>query len=59
MKTGLGSIEKIIKGNLEIIVDAEKKEILDGEIRNVEKLTKKDNKEENLEEVTIPISKFK
>jgi hypothetical protein len=51
MKYGLGHIEKSIKSHLEHIGDVENKNILEKELKYVEQLTKKHEKEENLEEV--------
>jgi hypothetical protein len=51
MKNGLGHIEKSIKSHLENITDNENKNILEQELKYVEHLTKKHEKEENLEEV--------
>ena len=59
MKHGLGHIEKSIKSHLENIGDVENKNILEKELKYVEQLTKKHEKEENLEEVNSLYSLMK
>ena len=57
MKSGLGTIEKNIKNHLDLVIDVEKKGILDTELQKIQQLTKEENQQENLEEVSLTRSK--
>lgn len=51
MRSGLGEMEKSIKSRLELMADLENRNFLDEELRQLERLTQKQEKQENLEEV--------
>lgn len=51
MKSELGNIEKSIKHHLEVVVDADKKAMLEKELLHLEQIKKSEKKHENLEEV--------
>ena len=51
MKSGLATVEKQLKQRMDGLVDLQKKDFLDGELKHVEHLTRNDEKQENVEEV--------